>query len=438
MGCSVFLQSNFAQPKTMHDAMKIVARRNTEFGLTAYAKMGRKEGNVFFSPFSLSVALTMAYGGAKGETAAQIANVLSFPADQQNIHSEMGLLLKQLTVKEEYLQLFLANALWGQRDLTVIETYQNLLRTNYNSAVKAADFVGNPREAANAINAWAAQSTNGRITDLVSPDAFQQNTLLLLANAVYFKARWENEFRKSRTIAADFWISSNTKTTVQMMQQQGYLPYFDDEAFQVLELPYVGQVSMLVVLPKARRGLADIEKQLSAVALEEWFTARQRKEVEVYFPQFEMEADLSLKNFLANLGMPLAFQDKADFSGIAKHDRGIKLDDALQKTFIKVDEEGTEAAAVTALGAAASSAAMPPKEPPPVFRADHPFLFFIKENSTNSILFMGRVANPNQKRIKFEEQKSVNTNSTPKPEWQPTPSAVSPTTKNQLRLFLLG
>lgn len=430
--CGLFLQLTFAQSQPMRNETKAVVRSNSEFALAAYARMSRSEGNLFFSPFSLSAALTMAYGGAKGETAKQIASVLHVNSDQKNVHAEMAALLKQLAVKEQYEQLFIANALWAQRGLTVLEPYQNLLRTNYNSELLTVDFVDDAQATATAINEWAKQNTNGRITNIVTPNSFHKDTLLYLTNAIYFNARWEQDFSGEATETDDFWISQTEKTKVKMMQQSGHFPYFDDATVQVLEMPYVEHFSIVVVLPKVRMGLPELEQQLNAGRLEQWLSTKKRQEVKVFFPKFEMEADLSLKTLLTNLGMPLAFQDKADFSDLAKSDRGIKLDNAIQKTFIKVDEEGTEAAAVTALAAAAGAAmGRPDDPPPPIFRADHPFLFFIKENSTSSILFMGRVTNPNQKQIKFADQASSQSqiSATPNTGSPPSPSA-SPMTND--------
>ncbi len=429
----LFTQIIFPQAPPVREETKALVKSNTEFAVNAYTKMSGKEGNIFFSPLSLSVALTMVLGGAKGETADQIADTLRLNPNQKNLHAEYSLLLDQIipknserglekekiekkephamsakeaasgialnaqTVNVDSTQLFIANALWGQKGLNILSGYQDLLRTHYKSEMQTVDFAGNPQAAASAINNWAEQHTNGRIKDLVQANAFDKDSLLVLANAIYFRAGWQYEFSKSATKPMDFWLNKDKKISAPMMNQEEYLPYFADASLQGLELPYrSGKFSMVVLLPKERDGLAALEKQLSAENLERWLAALKETVVEVSAPKFELDANISLNNLLSNLGMPRAFQNIADFSQMAKYDRGIKLSAALQKTFIKLDEEGTEAAAITNINAAKASVRRI-KEPPPVFRADHPFIFLIRERATNSILFLGRLINPSEK-----------------------------------------
>ena len=396
----LFSQSDFSQTNPeLREETKSLVRSNTEFALTAYAKMGQKEGNIFFSPLSLSYALTMVLGGAKGLTADQIAETLQLNPNQKNLHAEVAALLTSLTAKDENLQLFIANALWGQKGLQISDTYQNLLRTHYKSSVQAVDFAAKPQMAASAINAWVKQNTNDRIKNLVQANSFSPDLLFLMTNAVYFRARWAREFYRSNTTLEDFWLGKDQKTRVNMMKQKTYFRYFADKWGEALEMPYHdGKFSMIVLLPKERNGLTALEKQLNQQSLENWIAAMQSREVEVFFPKFELEANLSLNEFLSNLGMPLAFQDNADFSGITKNHRKIKLGKAIQKTFIRVDEEGTEAVALTMATGVGGGIAMP-KELPPVFRADHPFIFLIRDRVTNSILFLGRYMNPDNKVI---------------------------------------
>jgi serpin B len=397
-------QVNSTESGEIHAETKALVKSNNEFALKAYAEMSKKNGNIFFSPFSLSAALAMVLGGAKGATADQIAEVMRLHPNQKNLHGEYALLLNLLATNDKQTQLAIANALWGQKGLAILPTYQNLLRTNYKSELQTVDFAANPQAAASAINAWAEKHTNGRIQDLVQASSFDQESLLVLANAVYFYARWKNQFKEYMTKQDDFWLESGKKTTVQMMNQSEHLSYFADASLQAIELPYTqGKYSMIVLLPKERDGLLALEKQLDNTLLEKYISALKENEVVLSLPKFELNANLSLKEFLSNLGMPLAFQNAADFSGIAKNQNGIRLKSAFQKTFIKVGEEGTEAAAVTNLGIAAGGAKRP-EILPPVFRADHPFLFLIRETATNSILFLGRMTNPSDKTIDFKSE----------------------------------
>ncbi len=399
-------QVSFSQTKPMREETKAIVKSNNEFALKAYAEMSKKNGNIFFSPFSLSAALAMVLGGAKGTTADQIAEVLRLNPNQKNLHGEYALLLNQLATNDKQTQLAIANALWGQQGLTILPTYQDLLRTNYKSELQTVDFAANPQAVASAINAWAEQNTNGRIKNLVQANSFNSDSLLVLANAVYFHGRWENEFSEYSTEPDDFWLDKTQKISAPMMNQTDYFPYFADALLQAIELPYSdGKYSMIVLLPKERDRIGSLEKQLNADLLEKYISDLHQQEVELHLPKFEFNASLSLKEFLSNLGMPLAFQDTADFSGIANDPRGVKLSSAIQKTFLKVNEKETEAAAVSAIGGVAGAAGFgSPPPPPPVFRADHPFIFLIRETATNSILFMGRVTNPSEKTIDFKSE----------------------------------
>ena len=401
----------FSQSKPMREETKALVKSNNEFALKAYAEMSRKNGNIFFSPFSLSAALAMVLGGAKGATADQIAEVLRLNPNQKNLHGEYALLLNQLATNDKQTQLAIANALWGQQGLAILPTFQDLLRTNYKSELQNVDFAANPQAAASAINAWAEQNTNGRIKNLVQANSFDSESLLVLANAVYFHGKWENEFSEYSTEPDDFWLDKAQKISVPMMNQTDHFSYFADASVQVIELPYMSRkYSMIVLLPKEREGLAILEKQLSADSLGRYVAGLEKKEVKLFLPKFELEANLSLKEFLSNLGMPLAFQNEADFSRITNNQRGIKLDAAIQKTFLKVNEKETEAAALTGIAGAAAGVAPAPPAPPPVFRADHPFIFLISETATNSILFMGRVINPSDKTIDFKSESLSATN----------------------------
>ena len=399
-------QLNFSQSNPVREETKALVKSNNEFAFKAYSEMSKKNGNIFFSPFSLSAALAMVLGGAKGATADQIAAVLQLSPNQKNLHGEYALLLNQLATNDKQTQLAIANALWGQKGLVILPPFQNLLRTNYKSELQTVDFAANPQAAAAAINAWAEQNTNGRIKNLVQTNSFSPDSLLVLANAVYFHGKWKNEFYEYSTEPSDFWLDKSQKISVPMMTQTDHFRYFADASLQAIEMPYgEGKYSMIVLLPKERDGISALEKQLDAKLLGKYISGLYPQKVELFLPKFEFEANLSLREFLSNLGMPLAFQDTADFSGITNDPRRVKLNAAIQKTFIKVDEKETEAAALTGIaGAIGGAAAGTPPPPPPIFRADHPFIFLIRETATNSILFLGRVTNPSDKTIDFKSE----------------------------------
>lgn len=392
-------QLSFSQSKPLREETKALVKSNNEFAFKAYSEMSKKNGNIFFSPFSLSAASAMVLGGAKGVTADQIAHVMQLHPNQKNLHAEFALLLNQLIPDDKETHLAIANGLWIQKGLLISPIYQNLLRTNYNSEMKVVDFASNPKAAATSINAWAQHHTNGRVKNLVQSDSLSPAILFAMTDTVYFQTRWSNEFNPSKTMPDDFWVDNNQKINIKLMKQKDHFFHFTTEWGQGLEMRYIGgKYSMVVLLPNQRNGLVDLEKQLNQQSLENWVSTLQKKEVEVFFPKFELDCNLSLDNFLSNLGMPLAFNDDADFSGITKNHRKIKLHKAIQKSFIKVDEEGTEAIALTMTYGVPGGITIP-KAPPPIFRADHPFIFLIRERTTNSILFIGRVTNPKNKII---------------------------------------
>ena len=382
--------------KQTSDVNNVVAG-NTEFALQLYSKLAdeKKNENLFFSPYSISTALAIVYGGARGNTEKQMADCLHFSLPQEQLHPAFANLEKRLNEggkKGEY-ELNVANALWGQKGEPFREEFLELVKGCYGGGLTQLDFSSSQmaEEARKIINAWVEQKTKDKIKELIAKGQVDGATLVL-TNAIYFKGKWEREFDKKNTTDAPFTISANKKVNVPMMNLKENLKYADDEGLQILEMPYKGKdLSMVVLLPKKADGLAELEKALTAEKIQRWLGKLQKREVIVYLPKFKMTwgaADLS--KILTEMGMPDAFSSKADFSGITKPPLFISL--VLHKAFVEVNEEGTEAAAATAVVMLKS--AMP--APTPVFRADRPFVFMIKDNSTASILFMGKVCNPLQ------------------------------------------
>jgi serpin B len=336
----------------------------------------------------------MVYGGARGETADQVAKVARFPLPQHQFHPAFGALNSKLlpSGSQKSGPLLAANALWGQTGLPFDQAFLQLLRDHYQSDLHEVDFIGGFDKAREVINAWVEKKTNEKVTDLLPTGAVTEKTRLVLANAVYFKADWLMPFDKKHTKDVLFHLSAQEKASVPMMQQFPIARYYADSSAQILELPYSGkQWAFVVVLPKQVGGLPGLEKSLNSKWLEDRVSKLQEHLVELTLPRFRVKSGFSLGKRLAEMGMPLAFSPGADFSGITKE--AVLLQDLVHKTVLEVDEKGTEAAAATGVVQGLPHVAAGPL-PKAVFRADHPFLFVVRENSSGTILFLGRLSDP--------------------------------------------
>ncbi len=376
----------------MQKNMEKVIDGNTILALDLYKKLAaEKTGeSLFFSPYSISTALAMTWIGARGETAEQMADTLQFNLPQEEFHPVMGLLQQQLNPgkTEEGYQLHVANALWGQKNYAFLDSFIRLNKTFYHAGLNRLDFAGETEKSRQTINDWVEEKTNDKIQDLIKPGVLDAMTRLVLTNAIYFKGKWEHEFDPDRTEDAPFYTAQDESRLMPMMKQKKTFGYGENEKLQVLEMPYKGEkLSMVVLLPKDREGLAGLEKNLTAESLRDIMNLINRQEVVVTFPKFKMTVSFSLKKVLSEMGMKNAFDNsKADFSGMTGK-RELFISAIVHKAFVEVNEEGTEAAAAT--GVIMTLKALP--EPPKIFRADHPFIFIIKDNPTGSILFMGRM-----------------------------------------------
>jgi serpin B len=362
------------------------------FAFDLYGRLRGREGNLFFSPASLSTALSMTYAGARGETADEMARVLHFTLGQDRLHPALGALLHDLTgagTKRSAITLSVANALWAQKGYPFLPEFVKLGKDNYGAGLQEVDFRGAAEQARRTINAWVEKQTEDRIKDLLPGGVVNRDTRLVLTNAIYFKGDWDAQFKKDRTREAPFRVTAGEKVTVPLMSQTGTFPYLDGDGFQALELPYAGKgLALVVFLPKKVDGLADFEKALTADSLAGWLAKLHEQKVIVSLPRFKVTSDLSLKDTLAGLGMPLAFSERADFSGVdGKKD--LLLTAVVHKAFVDVNEEGTEAAAATGVAVGVKSEAVYP-----VFQADHPFVFLIRDRRSGSVLFLGRLVNP--------------------------------------------
>jgi serpin B len=370
-----------------------VAKGNSEFATDLYARLSsNKPGNLFFSPYSISSALAMAYAGANGETAAQMAKVLHFPAPAAKLHLAFKSLREKTAPGDgAEFQLRIANRLWAQERIEFLPEFLQATTANNGAEPGLLDF-GQAEAARKEINSWTEQQTDGKIQDLLAQGLIDSDTRLVLTNAIYFKAPWTFPFGEHATNDAPFHISPSVQVDVPMMHQRDKFSYVASDDVQVLALPY-GQdlsLSMVVLLPNKTDGLAELEKRLTPALLKRLFAATKTRKVIVDLPKFKMTSEFLLADVLASMGMPLAFSRQADFSGMSTQER-LFFSTVTHKTIVDVNEKGTEAAAVTAFP---GFSAYERPEQPVEFRADHPFVFLIWDRRTKSILFLGRLVDP--------------------------------------------
>lgn len=372
---------------------------NTLFAVALYGQLAGREGNLFFSPYSISTALAMTSGGARGATRQQMLEALRIELGPEAVHPAFRELARKIEqARGEGLVLDIANSLWPQRDYAFRDAFMALMKEYYDTISFPVDYAREPEKARVAINTWVEDRTQQRIKDLIAPGLIDELTTLVLVNAIYFKGDWTHPFIKGQTREAPFHLAPGEVVQVPMMTHTREVPYAETEHLQLLELPYAGgEMSMLIILPKERHALPAIERDLvdNPERLSEWMRLPAMGNVEIYLPRFKIEWGAeSLVRPLVALGMRDAFRPgTADFSGM-DGTRELFISDVVHKAFVEVGEEGTEAAAATGVIIARRSAVV---RPTPVFRADHPFLFVIRENSTGSVLFMGRLSKPEGK-----------------------------------------
>jgi serpin B len=395
----LLLSANGAETKPLPDSLTdadraVVVEGNNAFAVALYHQLSHQAGNLFFSPESISTALAMAYAGARGNTASEMAKALHFTLPPGQLHPAMGALLRDLNAAHSDYQLNVANALWAQQGYTFLDQFLDLLKGDYGAGLQQVDFKGAPEAARSTINQWVEQKTQDKIKDLLAPGAVRPDTRLVLTNAIYFKGNWQTQFDKAQTRNEDFYLSQTKSAAAPLMHREGSFGYFDGGTFQVLEIPYKSNaLSLIVVLPKERSGLPGLEDSMTASNMQQWLSqVAPVPKVIVTIPKFKSTQEFELSTALRALGMPQAFGADADFSGMTGK-RDFAISAVIHKAFVDVNEEGTEAAAATAVTMRAL-AMRAPGPPSPVFRADHPFIFFIRDNGSRSILFMGRMTDP--------------------------------------------
>ncbi len=367
---------------------------DSEFDTALYRAVASEPGNQFVSPYSVTSAFALVYPGAGGETGAEIARVFGFDASSQTQSQQTRALADALRAETGGSEFTVANAAWVERTMSLREEYARMVRDVMGGTIEPVPFIANQTAALRQINQWAARETRDRIPEIISsPDPMRR---LVLTNAVYFKGKWSDQFSADSTRDGDFYTGAESHVPARLMRQITNARYFETPTFQAADFDYDdGDFALAVFLPRERTGLADFERDLTAANLTVWMgqlDSAERQRLDLTLPKVEMRADYTLNQHLQAMGVQTAFTDAADFSAITA-DEALKISAVIHKTFLAIDEEGTEAAAVTAIDMVATSAAVGPPPPRPIeFKADHPFFIVLHHKPTRARLFLGRVA----------------------------------------------
>lgn len=394
-----FLTSLVNDTQPIPKEFDTVVEANNQFAFDLYSEYKSEKGNIFFSPYSISTALTMTYEGARGKTAEEMQAVLRIPKDDKKRRLESERIYNQINKNSKDYKLSTANALWAQEDYKFLEEYINNVEKYYGGKTTNLDFIKETEKSRVIINNWVEDQTNNKIKNLIPKESVSVMTRLILTNAIYFKGAWVLQFNKKNTKDEDFKTSSGKTVKIPMMKLTGddaEFNYAKADKVQILELPYDGEdLSMLLILPE-EDSLKKLERSINTKKLSEWKSVLKKQRVDIYIPKFKFETKYFMAETLKKMGMPLAFKwPGADFSGM-DGTRNLYIGDVIHQAFVEVNEEGTEAAAATAVIMMWGSAGNIEEPVIPVFRADHPFIFIIQQKETGNILFMGRVSNPNE------------------------------------------
>lgn len=379
------------------DAVMSVAKSSNRFAIDLYQQIRHGEGNHFFSPVSVSTALAMAYSGSAGATQQEMAKVLHL-SPKQEFRSGIGNLMEVLnsTGDRNGFQLSSANRLWGAVDARFDSRFLTMMKEQFHAPLELLDFRQTER-ARNTINAAIEKQTRGRIENLIAQGVLNPTDRLVLTNAIYFLGGWQSEFATSATKPSLFHITNEKSIETPMMYQQQSFAYMEDEATQVVSLPYRdARLSMVIILPKERDGLPALDDRFTLDRLDGWLSKlKSDRPVQLHLPKIKLQSQLKLADVLRSMGMKSAFRPDADFSAMSTSE-SLMISEVIHQAEVDVDEKGTEAAAATAVITALTSALIEPIEPlkPVVFLADHPFLFLIHDTESGAILFLGRVTEP--------------------------------------------
>jgi serpin B len=380
------------QPKA-DDAGLALSKADNEVAIALYQKLAAGDGNLFFSPLSISSALAMTYAGAKGTTAAEFETALKYPyKGTELLKAQKNLTDALLGVSQGGPEFVIANSLWPDLETKILGSYLADTMDYFGPLIFPVDYKNDEPKARGKINDWVASTTKDKITDFLT-GPLAKDTKFILVNAVYFKGAWKDAFPKDATKDGEF-AAPTAKVTVPFMHKEAHFNYLEEPNLQALELLYQGNdISMLVLLPKTgTQTIEELEKSLSADNVAKWLSALKSANVNVTLPRFKITwGSRSVMDVLKDLGLKELFTDAADLSGITG-DKSLSVSDVVHKAFVEVNEEGTEAAAATGVMMRATSISLEPT----VFTADHPFIFLIVDKETNNIIFIGKVTDPSK------------------------------------------
>jgi len=367
-----------------------VVKDNTKFAFDFYSKVSEREtGNIFFSPISLSSAMSMTFAGSSDETKNQISKVFHFESNDKKYHQKQGKIIKRYSSNADSIKLSLVNTLWAEKTYQFKKDYNKLIQKSYSATIHQVDFVGKAEESRIQINNDISKLTFDKIKELLPSGSINSLTRLVLTNAIYFKGNWKTKFDKKKTFDGNFYITHQNKINCKMMGVKSRFNYYEGSKIQAIEMPYKGgNFSMVIILPSAGITLADYTKEFTYSTIEDILKRMTSEDINVSIPKFKISTGYQLKPLLSEMGMPLAFTDYATFSNMtSKND--LKISDVFHKAYIEVNEEGTEAAAATAVVIAVKSIGNDK-----YFVANRPFIFMIRDRVTGTILFMGRIVDP--------------------------------------------
>jgi len=386
-------------PEVTAAELSALVESNSAFAWNLYQQLKAQDGNLFYSPYSLSLALAMTYAGARNQTEQEMAATLHFDLSQEKLHQAFNYLalelLKRETIKDAEgkddvgFRLDVVNDIWGQKDYDFLAPFLDVLAENYGAGLRILDFIRDAEGARETINQYISDRTEGRIKDLIPQGAIDTMTRLVLTNAIYFNAAWASPFNEDDTQNGTFYLLDGSQVTAAMMHQSETTGYAEGTDYQAVEIPYAGeQLSMVIIMPKEGQ-FAAFENSLDAARVSSIIESLKTSVVDLSLPKFEFDASFDLVQELAAMGMPIAFTDQADFSGMTGN-RDLCIGDVVHKAFVSVDEAGTEAAAASAVIMELTS--MPSEKV--TMTVNHPFIFLIRDIPTGTVLFIGRVVNP--------------------------------------------
>ncbi len=392
--------SRVSDPAVPGDDLSALVQGNNAFALDLYGQLRANDGNLAFSPYSISLALAMPYAGARGQTESEMAKTLHYTLSQDRLHPAFNQLDQDLaregqasSSEEHPLQLKIANAVWAEKTFSFLQPYLDLLAQNYGAGIQLADFINQREAVRKQINDWVAKQTNDKIKDLIPADALDAATRMVLVNALYFKADWANPFDPANTADAPFYLLDGSQVqSKQMSDHFSGIPYASGDGWQAVELAYQGDTAAMdLIVPEAGK-FEEFESSLDAQKLQDILNGMQPTSLQLAMPKFTFRSSFDLGDRLSALGMVDAFEaDRADFSGMTGK-RDLYVTKVLHQAYVAVDEQGTEAAAATSVIMGLTAIMIPDK----TLTIDHPFIFVIRDLKSGQILFIGRVMDPSK------------------------------------------